>query len=220
MDANTHPTPDAVRTQLKRILQNQAFKGSDKQCKFLCFIVDEALEGRASQIKGYTIAVSVYGRSERFDPQVDPIVRVEAGRLRRALDRYYLTAGCDDPVLITIPKGAYVPVFRLVTKAEPVGNTDRREKARRTTLASPTIAVMPLVNLTGDKTQEYFVDGLTEEFTAELARFQDFRVLAAQSSMRFKDQDIDPRAVGEQLRVRFLLSGSALVKSGSSTTSA
>ena len=53
---------------------------------FLSFIVEETLAGRSSQLKGYTIAVAVYGRPERFDPQVDPIVRVEAGRLRRALD--------------------------------------------------------------------------------------------------------------------------------------
>ena len=81
----------AIRAQLKRILESEEFRASDKQRKFLGFVVDETLKDRASQIKGYTIAVSVYGRSEKFDPQVDPIVRVEAGRLRRALEHYYLT---------------------------------------------------------------------------------------------------------------------------------
>jgi len=208
MDADTQPTPDAVRTQLKRILDSQTFKGSDKQRHFLSFIIDETLEGRASQIKGYTIAVSVYGRSENFDAQVDPIVRVEAGRLRRALDRYYLTAGRDDPVLITIPKGAYIPTFQIAAKANRVGKTDRREKERRMTPARPSIAVMPLVNLTGDPSQDYFVDGLTEEFTAELARYQDFQVIASQSSIHFKDNRADPQTIGKQLKVRFLLSGS------------
>jgi adenylate cyclase len=208
MAVDTNPTPDAVRAQIMRILDSQAFKCSDKQRKFLSFVVDQTLKGRASQIKGYTIAVSVYGRSDEFDPQVDPIVRVEAGRLRRALDRYYITAGSDDPILIAIPKGAYVPTFRVRAETDPVSGSDRRQNERRSTLAMPTIAVMPLINLTGDPTQDYFVDGLTEELTAELARYQEFRVLAAQSSMRFKGKLADPRAVGRQLKVKFLLSGS------------
>lgn len=208
MTMQSTPTSDEVRIQLKRILGSEKFKGSDKQRHFLSFVVEETLEGRASQIKGYTIAVSVYGRKQGFDPQVDPIVRVEAGRLRRALDRYYLTVGSDDPVLITIPKGAYVPAFRIVHQANPVNNTDRREKDRRTKLARPSIAVLPLVNLTGDATQDYFVDGLTEEFTTELARYQDFRVIASQSTMRYKGEEADVQSIGRNLKVRFLLSGS------------
>ena len=109
MAADNKPTPEAIHAQLKRILDSGDFRASDKQRKFLSFVVDETLEDRASQLKGYTIAVAVYGRTEKFDPQVDPIVRVEAGRLRRALEHYYLTAGENDPVRIKIPKGGYVP---------------------------------------------------------------------------------------------------------------
>jgi hypothetical protein len=103
MLADNKPKPEAIQVQLERILQSAKFRASDKQRKFLSFVVKETLEGRASQIKGYTIAVVVYGRTETFDPQVDPIVRVEAGRLRRALEHYYLTAGKNDPVRIKIP---------------------------------------------------------------------------------------------------------------------
>jgi adenylate cyclase len=67
---------------------------------------------------------------------------------------------------------------------------------------------MPLVDLTGDREQEYFVDGLTEELTSELARYQDFRVIASQSSMRFKGRSVDPKEIGEDLNARFLLTGS------------
>ncbi|MGD8529890.1 MAG: hypothetical protein PVG97_02845, partial [Syntrophobacterales bacterium] len=83
MAAGNKPTPEAIRAQLERILQSTEFRGSDKQRRFLSFVVEETLAGRFSQLKGYTIAVAVYGRREDFDPQVDPIVRVEAGRLRR-----------------------------------------------------------------------------------------------------------------------------------------
>jgi adenylate cyclase len=133
---------------------------------------------------------------------------VEAGRLRRALDRYYLTAGGDDPIIIAIPKGAYVPTFQVAAKADRVGKTDRRQKERQVTSARPSIAVMPLINLTGDPSQDYFVDGLTEEFTAELVRYQDFQVIASRSSMHFKHNQDDPQAIGMQLKVRFLLTGS------------
>jgi adenylate cyclase len=67
---------------------------------------------------------------------------------------------------------------------------------------------MPLLNLTGDKEQDYFTDGLTEELTTELARYQDFQVIASQSTMQFRGRDADPREVGSALGVRFLLAGS------------
>jgi len=201
------PTPKAIKNQLEKILESAEFKGSEKQRNFLSFVVNETLDNRASQIKGFTIAVAVYGRTEKFDPQVDPIVRVEAGRLRRALAHYYLTAGEKDPIIIEIPKGSYVPAFRML--GPPAGGDQRTIKREESALtAEPTIAVMPLINMDGDKGQEYFTDGLTEELTIELARYQDFQVIASQSTMRFKGQALDPREVGENLGVRFLLMGS------------
>jgi TolB-like protein len=67
---------------------------------------------------------------------------------------------------------------------------------------------MPLLDLTGDEDQVYFADGLTEELTAELARYQEFQVIAAQSTMRFKGRKVDPKDIGRDLGVRFLLTGS------------
>jgi hypothetical protein len=67
--------------------------------------------GRGSRINAYSVAVEVFGRDVSCDPQTDPIVRIEEGHLRRSLERYYLTAGQTDPILITIPKGGYVPAF-------------------------------------------------------------------------------------------------------------
>jgi hypothetical protein len=75
-------------------------------------VVEEQLAGHGSRLKAYTIAADALGRDANFDPQNDPIVRVEAGRLRRALDHYYTNGGCDDPIVIELPRGHYVPVFR------------------------------------------------------------------------------------------------------------
>ena len=205
------PAPEAVRNQLERILKNAKFRGSDKQRKFLSFVVNETLEDRASEIKGYTIAVAVYERAETFDPQIDPIVRVEAGRLRRALEHYYLTAGKNDPVIIKIPKGSYIPTFQTIEKqsTQTIAPTPKGKDSKSRRL--PTIAVMPLLNLTGDEEQDYFVDGLTEELTAELARYQGFKVIASQSTMRFKGQVFDPGKIRNDLGVDFFLTGSVRI---------
>ena len=208
MGANTELIPAAIRSQLDRILQSSQFRGSDKQREFLSFVVNETLADRASQLKGYTIAVAVYGRKEGFDPQVDPIVRVEAGRLRRALEHYYLTAGENDPVRIEIPKGGYVPTFHSPQLKPPATKTIAAQQQSGLSAEEPSIAVMPLINLAGDEGKDYFTDGLTEELTAELARYQEFQVIASQSTMRFKGRDIDPRDVGRNLGVRFILGGS------------
>ena len=74
--------------------------------------MEETLAGRAGRIKAYSVAISVLDRDDTFDPQTDPMVRIEASQLRRRLERYYLTQGVNDPVIIDLPKGGYVPVFR------------------------------------------------------------------------------------------------------------
>jgi adenylate cyclase len=111
LDPETIPR-DLIRAQLGHILASRAFDASRRNRAFLRFVVEESLAGRADRIKAYTIATSVLGRDEAFDPQADPIVRIEASRLRRSLERYYLIAGQDDPVRIHIPKGGYVASFQ------------------------------------------------------------------------------------------------------------
>lgn len=107
---DSEPVAD-IRAGLARVLASDAFRAAPQLSAFLTFIVERAIAGRAAELKGYTIAVEAFGRSPEFDPQSDPIVRVEAGRLRRALAQYYAGEGAADPVRITIPVGAYVPAF-------------------------------------------------------------------------------------------------------------
>jgi len=108
-----------VRAALERVLASADFSASPRLAAFLRFVVEATLDGRAEAIKGYTIAVEALGRPTSFDPQADPIVRVEATRLRRALERYYATQGTEDPVVIDIPKGGYVPRFLPRAEAGP-----------------------------------------------------------------------------------------------------
>lgn len=104
------PTHDDVRAQLDRIITSPQFPHIGRSAAFLTYAVEETLAGRADRIKGYSIAVEVFKRSNGFT-QDDPVVRIEAGRLRRVLERYYFTAGQHDPIRIDIPKGGYVPTF-------------------------------------------------------------------------------------------------------------
>jgi tetratricopeptide (TPR) repeat protein len=106
------PTPDEVRSQVERMIASDDFRRSPQLGAFLRFVVEAVLHGKSDRIKAYTIGVEVLRRDVKFDPQLDPIVRVEATRLRRTIDRYYARLGADDPIRITLPRGTYVPTFR------------------------------------------------------------------------------------------------------------
>jgi tetratricopeptide (TPR) repeat protein len=101
-----------IRLALERMAASEAFRGSPQLIAFLRYVVEATLRGQADRIKGYTIATEALGRTVDFDPQADPIVRVEATRLRRALNRYHASAIAADGVRIDLPLGSYVPVFR------------------------------------------------------------------------------------------------------------
>jgi adenylate cyclase len=112
------PGVRALRRQVERILESDDFDAPRRSREFLRFVVEEALAGRGEAITQDAIAVRVFGRKDDFDAMVDPIVRIQAGRLRRSLERYYLLSGKEDPVRLELPKGTYVPAFRGVPTAE------------------------------------------------------------------------------------------------------
>ncbi len=114
----TSVPPDDARRELDRILSSQHFPASQKRREFLRYIVEEALAGRADRLKGYSVALAVFGRDDTFDPNADPVVRLEARRLRRDLDSYYVHAGVNDPVRISIPKGSYAPSIEWQNKPD------------------------------------------------------------------------------------------------------
>ena len=118
------PSQEEVRAQLERLLASDALAGSARLRRFLSFIVERTLKGDAQQLKEYAVGIEVFDRGQEYDPRVDSIVRVEAGRLRSRLDEYYGHAGSDDAVVIRIPRGGYTPVFehRPVPVAGPSSN--------------------------------------------------------------------------------------------------
>ncbi|MCX5581730.1 adenylate cyclase [Kaistia terrae] len=120
--------PAEVEAQLSRILASPDFHVTDRVSHFLSYVVNETVAGRAERLKAFSIALEVFGRGPSFDAQNDPVVRIEASRLRAALERYYLTAGTSDPIVISIPKGGYTPTF--ARRDVPVASLETPEAAK------------------------------------------------------------------------------------------
>jgi TolB-like protein len=162
---------------------------------FLQLLVDNALAGRAP-LKETVIGIEVFGRGVAYDPGAEPIVRVEARRLRRKLGEYYGAAGTSDVVVIDIPKGAYEPRFEF-RPAAPFAS----------------IAVMPILNLLGDPRQDHLADGLTDGLIARLARAPTLHVISRTSSMRFKEARLTVAEIARELQVDAIVEG-AISRSG------
>jgi hypothetical protein len=100
-----------IESALDRLLSSEHLRLSERNRKFITFVVKEAIAGRSERIKAYSIGVDVFGRGEDFDPNVDPIVRIEATRLRSALEAYYSGPGAGDDIKIVMKPGSYIPAF-------------------------------------------------------------------------------------------------------------
>lgn len=131
-----------VLTQLDRVLSSPPFRRAERSSALLRFIVEQTLDGRADRLKEYTLGAEALRRGESFDPRADPVVRAEASRLRARLEQYYEASGKNDPLVIALSKGSYVPQFvpRTVT-TETTTQTTRPWKSRVSELAkSPVVA--------------------------------------------------------------------------------
>jgi adenylate cyclase len=115
------PSSAEVHAELERILASRCFEQAGRSSSFLRFVVEQTLAGQGERLKGYTIAVEVFGRPPDFDAQTDPLVRVEAGRLRRRLIEYYADEGRNDPVRLELPRGSYSVVSTYA--APPIAET-------------------------------------------------------------------------------------------------
>ena len=223
------PNAKAVAAQLERILNSSDFNASRRLKNFLRFVVTETLKGNAGQIKAYTIAVTVFGRTHSFDPQTDPVVRIEAGKLRSKLEHFYYARAGKEPIRIDIPKGGYIPTFETLlpetaqeneletaTFNEP-GLEPEFEAAAPQALISPetaerqaaSIAVLPFVNLSRDEHMNSFIDGLAEEIAVGLTRFEDMFIASSYSARQFKEHaSTSVCEIAKTLGVRFVLHGS------------
>jgi adenylate cyclase len=170
-------TAEQVRTELNRILNSAQFDASERNRRFLEYVIEETLAGRGERIKAYSIATIVFGRDDSFDPALDPVVRMEARRLRRSLERFYLVEGEAENVRITLPKGGYVPKFQSPTAfrsfaEHPTWRGGVFARANR----GPSILVSPFNLQSESPAQAGYVDGLVRQVVVGLTRFPEFSI--------------------------------------------
>jgi adenylate cyclase len=210
------PIPELdVRAELDRILASKGFATAGRLSKLLRYTVDKTLAGETDQLKEYSVGIEVFERDEKYDPRLDSIVRVEAGRLRTKLDEYYNGEGAVSPVRISLPRGGYSAQFdRTVASAavRPAGTPGRksmatvplaaillmavgamvfwlgsRDRSVRADLR-PTAAVLPFeANMIGGDNSNYSAL-ITEAVTSELARLGTISVASYTSAMQFEGQ--------------------------------
>src|SRR5262249_14290871 len=142
----SEPDQKAIREQLVRILNSDPFHQSQRRQRFLEYLVNETLAGRGERLKGYNVALEVFDRPETFDPTTDPLVRIEAARLREKLREYYGTEGQSDAIHIDLPKGTYTPQINFLQAAPPIsrpGLPDATTPDRRLDPAQGPVASQP-----------------------------------------------------------------------------
>lgn len=198
--------PDTrIKDQLNRILASQTFISSRILSRFLNFIVDETLAGKEEEIKEYTIGRNVLSRNSDFNPQLDAVVRIHAGRLRRALKEYYYEIGKSDSIIIEIPKGSYIPIFQ---SREDQGKPDAGNHSTTTVRNKPVVAVLPFRNISMDNSRDFFADGLGEQLSNELTWFHELSVISYYSSRHVAGLTKDVREAASLLGAKYLLTGS------------
>ena len=202
---------ETIAEQLKRIVTSKAFRQADRLKRYLSFIVEETLAGRGESLKEFVVGVEVFGKPESFDPRNDPIVRVQARRLRAQLTRYYSEEGQHDALVIELPKGGYAPVFR------PPKDTVPKQAAKHAItpklVSRNTVLVMPFADLSPMGDQQYFCQGIAVEIVHTLAAMSTVRLVAWDQTLQAPSRDSMMEAAG-RLNAALIVSGSVRVAGG------
>ena len=200
----------AVRDQLERIVSSPGFVQSERLCRFLRFAVESKLSGDGERMKEYVLGREVFDRGEDYDPRLDPIVRVEARRLRAKLEEYYAGAGRMDAVRIEVPKGGYEAIFR-PREAAPGRSWIWAVIALAAVLMSgilywqlgrreAVVLVMPaswMSEMRADS--EDWEKSLAESLAEEMVRTGASRVVAWPLVQRYFGEHREPLAIGREL---------------------
>lgn len=211
LSASALPRPEdfsVLDQQLEKIFSDPLFSEAGILKKFLKFIVQETYHGRSNCLKEYTIATNVLGKPANFRPQENGIVRIHAGRLRRALDLYYDTSGSNDELVIFVPKGKYVPEFSIKERDAsngqleylyPEGSVEVREKR--------TLAVAPFLFDENDRVTRAFTDGLCMQLSSNLMDLKDVSLISYQTIRGMTNGLKDLRELHRSVGCGYLISG-------------
>jgi serine/threonine-protein kinase len=200
-----------ILAQLEKVLASETFQRAERLSRFLRYVVEQGVAGDKTALKEYAIGLHVFDKPESFDTRVDPIVRVEAGRLRAKIRDYYDGEGRDDSVWLGLRKRGYRPAFELrKTESSVAATAPPAADAARPIPPSDarSIAVLPFEDLSPEKKQEYFCDGISQEIVNALAKVKGLSVAARTSAAQFKGKPENVREIARQLQVGRVLEGS------------
>ncbi|HKE28533.1 MAG TPA: tetratricopeptide repeat protein [Bryobacteraceae bacterium] len=189
-----------ARQQLARILASRTFQQADRLKRFISFIVEETIAGRGNQLKEFLLGMEVFGKDSRFDPRTDPLVRVQARRLRVRLARYYTDEGQDDEILIELPKGGYAPVIK---RNQP----SPKRASSAALMGRNQVVVFPFTDYTPQRDQEFFCKGIREEIIVKLMRLNNLRVVSHAGGAAAEGA-VDSHDAAERLNAAVLIIGS------------
>jgi hypothetical protein len=113
---------EAVRSELKHILESPEFRGSRRCQDFLTYVVEQVLAGLPHRLKEHAIGVEAFGRPLAYDTNADGIVRIKASEVRKRLALYYAGSGRKSEIVVSLPVGCYVPAFSRMPKERRAGN--------------------------------------------------------------------------------------------------
>ncbi len=143
----------AISEQLERLLGNPLFRNSKRYPNLLRYVVEQALNGHAGEIKERTLGIEVFGRAPDYDTNLDPVVRTTAGEIRKRIAQYYHEPGHETEVRIELPSGSYVPEFRFPAAGHQAATRPRPQRALswRATGLSAGAAVAVLIAALGPR---------------------------------------------------------------------
>jgi adenylate cyclase len=197
------PTAQQINKTLEKILSHGTFHSSPKLSSFLRYIVEQTIDGQGSRLKQYTIATELFGKEDDFDPALDPIVRMQASKLRKSLDAYYQSEPEGLVVRITLPKGSYQPNFELIDKSSASVPQPLLEDA------FPSIAVLPFTCLDnkGSSEVENMVGSFHQELNLALSKFEQLTVLSSLRVDELIEEKLSLSEVKSALNAKYLLAG-------------
>jgi len=198
---------DLIYAQLQKIFLCPEFAVSDILRRFLTYIIEETLGGRSNTIKEYTIAINVLNKPVSFKPQQDAIVRIHAGRLRRALNYYYKEPGISDQIEISVPKGSYVPVFTNKSLEILSPEPDSKPGQQEISTDSIILAIMPFRTFETDISRQAFTDNLGQQLSAEFGRFPDFSVISYYTTQQLTYRNKDIQEIATHFGAQYMITG-------------
>ena len=203
---------EAIYQQLERIFLDPLFINSQILKKFLSFIIDQTLQGNSQQLKEYTVAVKVLDKPSNFKPQENSIVRIHAGRLRRALNHYYNSKEIPEPVHISVPLGTYVPIFVMndSNSQSHLANGNGISSGRNSKVLidkSAVVAVVPFRHLQDNELENLLTDGLGEQLSTALMEIKKFSVVAYYTMRNVCEKISDIGAIASSIGAQYIVAG-------------